>query len=168
EAPRLPSCPVCLPVRSKEDAMSRPRRIRSTLALLLIAVACRQASAAEPPRLMQSPTLNGTHIVFALGGHLWKVPRGGCEARPLTVGEGVETDPHFSPDGTQIAFTGRCHGNADVFVIPAQGGEPRRLTYHPLPDQVLGWTPDGRRVLFQSLRSSYSVRFPRFFTVSRD
>jgi tricorn protease len=52
-------------------------------------------------------------------------------------------------------------------VIPASGGTPRRLTYHPAADEVVGWTRDGKSVLFASSRSSYSF-FSRLFTVSRD
>jgi len=76
----------------------------------------------------------------------------------------MEADPIFSPDGTEIAFTGEYDGNIDVFVIPASGGTPRRLTYHPAPDRAVGWTPDGKQVLFSSGRSSYS-NFSRLFTV---
>ena len=63
---------------------------------------------------------------------------------------GVETDPVFSPDGTMIAFTGEYDGNQDVFVIPASGGVPKRLTWHPAHDAAVGWTPDGKNVLFVS------------------
>lgn len=58
----------------------------------------------------------------------------------------------FSPDGRWIAFAGDYDGSRDLFVIPAEGGEPRRLTWHPAPDEPLGWTPDGRAIIFRSLR----------------
>jgi tricorn protease len=61
-----------------------------------------------------------------------------------------EIFPKFSPDGKSIAFTGDYDGNTDVFVMPAAGGEPRRLTYHPGADLVLAWTPDGKKILFRS------------------
>ena len=70
----------------------------------------------------------------------------------------------FSPDGTHIAFTGEYDGNVDVFVVPASGGVPKRLTWHPAADRVLGWTPDGKRIIFGSSRTSYS-RFGEMFTV---
>src|SRR5215475_6796881 len=99
------------------------------LIVLCVVGACVQASAQEKALLAQQPTLSKTSIVFEYGGYLWSVPREGGEARQLTTG-GHESSPVFSPDGTQIAFTGQYDGNTDVFVISADGGEPRRLTWH--------------------------------------
>jgi tricorn protease len=137
--------------------------------LVLLAGALPPARAGEPPvpLLMQKPALSKSHIVFAFAGDLWIVPRAGGEAKRLTSGAGVETDPAFSPDGKLVAFTGQYDGNDDVFVVPAEGGSPRRLTYHPGADQVVGWTPDGKRVLFRSSRGSYS-RFTRLYTIGLD
>ncbi len=70
----------------------------------------------------------------------------------------------FSPDGKWVAFTGEYDGNTDVYVVPAVGGVPRRLTYHPGFDEVSGWTPDGKRILFRSGRKSTSF-YTRLFTV---
>src|SRR5713226_6276149 len=103
--------------------------------------------------LLQKPALSRTQIVFSYAGDLWSVPREGGDARRLTTGTGVETDPVFSPDGSQIAFTGEYDGNIDVYVMPASGGVPRRVTYHPGSDEAIGWTPDGKRVLFGSARN---------------
>src|SRR5204862_89785 len=82
-------------------------------------------------------------------------PRQGGEARRLTTGSGEEYGPRFSPDGSMIAFTGQYEGNSDVYVVPATGGVPKRLTYHPDDDEVVGWAPGGR-ILFRSTRSSVS------------
>ena len=124
-------------------------------------------AAGEPPLLLQKPTLSRTDIVFAYAGDLWRVPRAGGSAVRLTSGAGNETNPVFSPDGTQVAFTGEYDGNVDVFVMSATGGVPRRLTWHPAPDAVLGWTPDGKRIIFSSPRTAYS-RFNEMFTVPAD
>ncbi len=88
--------------------------------------------------LLQKPALSRTQIIFVYAGDLWSVPREGGDAKRLTTGAGVETDPMFSPDGTQIAFTGEYDGNVDVFVMPAEGGFPKRLTHHPGDDIAVG------------------------------
>ena len=140
---------------------------RLTLALatwLLLAGIARGAD--EAPLLLQSPTLSRTEVAFAYGGYLWSVPREGGEARQLTTG-GHEAHPIFSPDGKWIAFEGEYDGNRDVYVMPAEGGTPRRLTWHPGQDIPAGWTPDGQRVLFISDREAYAD-FTRLYTVARE
>lgn len=114
---------------------------------------------------MQEPTINKTKIVFQFAGDLWSVPRAGGQATRLTSSIGRESRPRFSPDGTQIAFTGQYDGNSDVYVIPAGGGVPKRLTAHPAGDEVNGWTPDGKSVLFTSGMNSPTT-YGRLFSVS--
>jgi tricorn protease len=109
---------------------------------------------AQGTRLLRHPTVSREAIAFAYGGDLWIAGRNGGQARRLTATPEVETDPRFSPDGSQIAFTRTTGNNTDVYVVPAPGGEPRRLTYHPNLDRAVGWSPDGRRVLFGSNRIS--------------
>ena len=109
---------------------------------------------AQGTRLLRHPTVSRDRVAFAYAGDLWIVSRDGGEARRLTSTPGVETEPHFSPDGSQIAFTATVAGNTDVYVMPSAGGDPKRLTYHPGPDRVRGWTPDGRRIIFGSARTS--------------
>ncbi|HSH16477.1 MAG TPA: protease, partial [Verrucomicrobiae bacterium] len=123
---------------------------------------------ANTATLYQTPTVSRTQIVFSYAGDLWIVPRDGGDARPLTTGVGLEVGPVFSPDGSMVAFAGEYDGNLDVFVVPATGGVPKRLTHHPIWDIPVGWTPDGKSVLFRSGRASYSPRFDKLFTVSAD
>ncbi len=80
--------------------------------------------------------------------------REGGEAQRLVTGRDLESGPIFSPDGSMVAFSGNYDSNVDVYVVPSTGGEPRRLTYHPGPDVAVGWTPDGKSVLFHSHRKS--------------
>jgi tricorn protease len=135
------------------------------LMVLFAASIC--SAQAEKPTLFQKPTLSKTHVVFVYAGDLWIADRAGGDARRLTTGIGIETDPYFSPDGAMLAFTGEYDGNVDVYVVPAAGGVPKRLTYHPGADVVAGWTPDGKQVLFRSSRNSYSG-FTRLFTLPLD
>jgi tricorn protease len=131
-------------------------------AWLLLAGIARGAD--DAPLLLQSPTLSRTKVAFVYGGYLWSVGCEGGEARQLTTG-GHEAFPIFSPDGKWIAFEGEYDGNRDVFVIPAEGGTPRRLTWHPGQDVPVAWTPDGQRVLFISDREAYAD-FTRLYTVA--
>jgi tricorn protease len=139
-------------------------KYRIAVASLIVASS---AFAADAPYLFRSPALSKTQIVFSFAGDLWSVPREGGEAKRLTAGAGVETDPVFSPDGTMIAFTGEYDGNQDVFVMPAEGGVPKRLTWHPAADSAVGWTPDGKRILFTSSRAN-EADGAKLFTVSID
>ena len=118
------------------------------------------------PFLLRQPTVNRTEIVFTYGGDLWSVSRDGGAARRLTSAVSTNTDAHFSPDGSMIAFTGQYAGNRDVYVVPAAGGQPKRLTYHPAADEVVGWTQDGKSILFRSTRHSYYRFNNQLFTVS--
>jgi tricorn protease len=113
-------------------------------------------SAESGPLLVQSPTLSKTQIAFAYGGDIWTVSRAGGDAQRLVTGTGLLSSPHFSPDGSMLAYTGDYEGNLDLYVVPATGGEPRRLTFHPGPDLARGWTPDGKSVLFASNRNAYA------------
>jgi tricorn protease len=140
-------------------------RFMAGLLALILANVCLADD--HPPLLLRHPTVSAKQIVFVYGGDLWSVPKEGGVAQRLTAANGAASLPVFSPDGTEIAFTGTYDGNADVYVIPASGGTPRRLTYHPSPDLAVGWTRDGKQVLFASRRNS-ALRYSRLFTVSRD
>ncbi len=124
-------------------------------ALLLVIYGTAQA-AGNPLLLLRYPTLSKTQIAFEYGGQIWEMPRLGGRAHVLASGMDLLIKPIFSPNGLMVAFTGTYDGNTDVYVVPAAGGQPRRLTFHPGPDVAVGWTPDGREVLFRSHRYSYS------------
>ncbi|MDO5582169.1 MAG: S41 family peptidase, partial [Planctomycetia bacterium] len=118
-------------------------------------------------RLLRYPDIWKDQIVFSYGGDLWKVSAKGGNAIRLTSHEGLELSPKFSPNGKWIAFTSQYDGDEQVFIIPSEGGMPRQLTWYPAPgpnpprrgfeQQVLGWTPDSKNVLFRSGRESNSV-----------
>ncbi|HXX21769.1 MAG TPA: PDZ domain-containing protein [Terriglobia bacterium] len=140
------------------------RRFLLVTVLLLGAGSLCLAEAGKP-LLLRQPSISRNQIVFSYAGTLWIASREGGEARRLTTG-GHESNPLFSPDGSQIAFTGEYDGNPDVYVVSASGGAPRRLTYHPSADVVVGWTPDGKQVLFRSDRSAFADGVVQLFTIS--
>jgi tricorn protease len=96
------------------------------------------------------PTIHKDTIVFTSEDDLWAVAAGGGVARRLTASPGWVGHPFFSPDGKTLAFTGREEGHTEVAVMPAEGGPVRRVTYLGVSSNVIGWTPDGARILFSS------------------
>ncbi|MEM6321884.1 MAG: hypothetical protein AAF960_29765 [Bacteroidota bacterium] len=92
-------------------------------------------------QLLPQPTISSTHIVFVYANDLWQVERAGGDAIRLTSNEGYESLPHYSPDEKWIAFTAEYGGNTDVYVLPAEGGSPKRLTWHP-DDRFVGCKRD--------------------------
>src|SRR6185369_8948339 len=146
------------------------RRSFASFAALSIIVFCFVGAHAQGgTRLLRTPTVSVTQIAFAYAQNIWVVPRAGGTARRVTSFQGQTSNPHFSPDGKWIAFSGEYAGNLDVYVVSAEGGEPKRLTWHPGADSVQGWTSDGKSIMFSSARATWSPSgAPRFWTVPID
>lgn len=124
---------------------------------------------AQGTRLLRHPAVSRDLVAFEYAGDLWTVSRNGGQARRLTSTPGVEIDPYFSPDGSQLAFSATIAGNTDVYVVSSAGGDARRLTYHPGQDRVRGWSPDGRSVVFASARDCAPQQsYLRLWTVTSD
>ncbi len=133
--------------------------------LFAISAVCTQTVNGQT-RLLRTPTVSASQIAFAYANNIWTVPRAGGSAHRVTSFQGQTSNPHFSPDGKWIAFSAEYAGNLDAYVVAAEGGEPRRLTWHPSADLVQGWTPDGKSVLFSSARATWAPSgTPRFWTV---
>jgi tricorn protease len=116
-------------------------------------------STAPDARMLRHPDVSATQIAFVYAGDIWVVPKTGGVAHRLSSPRGEESFPRFSPDGSQIAFSGNYDGNTDIYVMPAAGGMPTRLTFHGGNDRVLDWHPDGQSILFASGRASEKDRF---------
>jgi len=116
-------------------------------------------------KLMHQPAIGKDKIAFIYAEDLWTSNLDGTNPTRLTVDEGIESSPVFSPDGKWIAFNAEYDGNRDVFVVSASGGTPKRLTWHPYTDWVKDFTPDGKSILFMSQRSSHTNRIAKLFTV---
>lgn len=119
-------------------------------------------------RLFRSPDVSETHITFTYAGDIWIVAKEGGTAHKLSSPKGEEFYPKFSPDGSQIAYTANYNGNRDVFVIPTEGGLPKRITYHGFHDRTLDWHPNGKEILFSSWRNTGRMRFGQLYTISID
>ncbi|MBA4251794.1 MAG: protease [Chlorobiaceae bacterium] len=85
--------------------------------------------AQQEARLLRFPNIQGNQLVFTYAGDLYVVSANGGVARKITNDIGYEMFAKFSPDGKQIAFTGQYDGNTEVYLMPSEGGVPKRLTY---------------------------------------
>jgi tricorn protease len=130
-------------------------------------------------RLMRFPDIHGDKIAFVYGGDIWLGSASGGAAHRVTTHPGRELFPKFSPDGKWIAFTGQYDGNFNVYVMSAEGSQPRQLTFYqgsaaPLNDrmgihnEVIAWTPDSKRIVFLTRRDASNGWTKRPFTVSID
>ncbi|MCK4749750.1 MAG: PD40 domain-containing protein, partial [Bacteroidales bacterium] len=147
------------------------------LVLMFVGLSQFALQASEEARLLRFPAIYGEQIVFSYAGDLFSVNSDGGIARKLTSHNGYEVFPRFSPDGSMIAFTGQYDGNTEVFLIPAEGGSPKRLTYtatlgrDDVSDRmgpnniVMDWTPDGKYITYRSRKQSFNSFVGQLFKV---
>ena len=141
------------------------RRVLVTLCIgFLLAVPAR---AAVEGRFMQYPDIRGDRIVFTYEDDLWTVPLSGGTAVRLTVHPGSEYAAKISPDGAWIAFSGSYDKGPNVYLMPADGGAPRRLSFGPSA-QVVTWSPDGKSVVFRSSFENTFRPITKLYAVSTD
>ena len=112
------------------------------------------ASAQNKVYFLSNPCLtpDGQTVIFSFEGDLWKADTKTGQASRLTAMQGYETSAKVSPDGKWIAFTGRQYGNADVYVMPVNGGDIKQITYHSSNDDVASWSWDSKSIYFNSNR----------------
>jgi tricorn protease len=130
-------------------------------------------------RLLRFPDVSKDKIAFMYGGDLWLASSSGGTARRITSAPGRELFPKFSPDGKWLAFTGQYDGNFNVYVMPSDGGQPKQLTFYQgsagqlsdrmgILNEVIGWTPDSKNIVFLSRRDASNGWIKRPYTVSVD
>ncbi len=84
---------------------------------------------------------------------IWKIRSDGTGLVSLTPdSDANDALPDFSPDGRRIVFRSRRGGNADIYLMNADGGDVRRLTHHEATDTMPAFSSGGDRVAFTSLR----------------
>jgi tricorn protease len=150
------------------------RTLRS--AIFITFLFCIVNTAYSQTKLLRFPDISGDRVVFTYGGDLWTAPASGGSAIRLTSHPGIEVFGKFSPDGKWIAFTGQYDGDEQVYVVSSGGGVPRQLTFYPAKgplaprwgwdNQVYGWSKDGQRIFFRSLRDSWALPIARLYSVS--
>src|SRR6266851_4075228 len=164
--------------------MSLQSRISFALSLsascLLSITSASAQNLPDATRLLRFPTTNDREIVFCYAGELYTAAKDGGLARRLTSGPGYSSFPRFSADGSQIAFTSQYDGNTEVYVIPAEGGAPKRLTTTPtlgrddISDRmgpnniVMTWENTKPLVAFRSRMKSFNDFIGQLYTVGLD
>lgn len=155
-------------------------RLILSLICALVALPLSAAPAQDEARLLRFPAVGGGKIVFCYAGNLYSVGIDGGQAVKLTSDVGYECFPKISPDGQTVAFTAQYDGNTEVYTIPITGGEPRRLTYSALVGRdkvgermgpnniVMGWTPDGKKIIYRSKQWCFSGLRAQLCLVSVD
>ena len=131
-------------------------------------------------RLLRFPATNGDQIVFDYAGELYTVGKEGGTARRLTSGPGYTSFPRFSADGTQLAYTSQYDGNTEVYVMPGDGGEPKRLTItatlgrDDISDRmgpnnlVMTWKNTRPEIVFRSRMRSFNDFIGQLYSVGLD
>src|SRR5579884_3012263 len=115
------------------------RRTLNTLPPALLVVLLTGAAAAqEPIRFARTPDVSpdGKLVAFSYLGDIWVVETIGGTARAITSHPAHDLFPVFSPDGRTIVFSSNRHGSYDIYVVPIQGGRPRRLTVDSASEMV--------------------------------
>ncbi|MGM0572526.1 MAG: S41 family peptidase [Bacteroidota bacterium] len=148
--------------------------------LIIFLLPLAYASAADQEaRLMRFPAVHGDQVVFSYAGDLYTVDRDGGVARRLTGHPGYNMFARFSPNGEHIAFTAQYDGNTEVYLMPAEGGVPERLTYtatlgrDDVSDRmgpnniVMGWK-DNENIIFRSRKRSFNSFKGELYTVHID
>ena len=133
----------------------------------------------DEARLLRFPAIHGDQIVFTYAGDLYSVASQGGVARKLTSDPGFEMFARFSPDGKWLAFTGQYDGNTEVYLMPAAGGVPKRLTYTATlerddvsdrmgPNNIVMTWRDEKTIVFRSRATSFNDFVGQLYLVSID
>ncbi len=152
--------------------------MKKILLMIPVLFLCFQMMAQDEARLLRFPAAYGNQVVFTCAGDLYTVDRNGGVARKLTNDEnGYEMFARFSPDGKHIAFTGQYDGNTEVYLIPAEGGIPKRLTYTATlgrddisdrmgPNNIVMTWKDNDNILFRSRKQTFNDFKGQLFLVN--
>ena len=142
-------------------------KFKTFIFTMLLAFGTLSLQAQNEAKMLRFPAIHGDQVVFSYAGDLYTVDINGGVARQLTNDpDGFEIFARFSPDGKNIAFTGQYDGNTEVYVMPAEGGVPQRVTYTATLDRddlsdrmgpnniVMTWK-DNENIVYRSRRITW-------------
>ncbi len=125
--------------------------MRKPLAGIAALLSCSLLSATASAEVgyYRSPSVHQDTVVFTAEGDLWSVATSGGRARRLTTHAAEESEARISPDGRWIAFSASYDSAVEAYVMPIEGGQPRRVSFDGTRVWVQGWT-DAGEVLYAS------------------
>ena len=99
--------------------------------------------AASESAYYRFPGVRADTVVFTAEGDIWKVGVTGGQAQRLTTHPAAELYPSISEDGQWLAFSAAYEGATEAYVMPVNGGLPKRISFENDIVNVLGWTSQG-------------------------
>ena len=125
---------------------------------------------ADRVQLVTDPNLSpdGKTLLFAYRGDIWRVATAGGEAQRVTSHSAVDSEPHYSPDGTRIAFISDRTGSRQVHTLTDGNSEPLQLTWHSEGFSLQDWYPDGKQLLVLGDRDHFWRNSKRFLKIASD
>jgi dipeptidyl aminopeptidase/acylaminoacyl peptidase len=81
--------------------------------------------------------------------NIWLIAANGGDPIQITQ-SGRDNSPSWSPDGKTLAFLSSRDGNSQVYLLPMDGGEAKRLTTLSTGADLFKWSPDGKSIAFTS------------------
>lgn len=152
--------------------------MRHCVLVLLAAQLCSSLAAfargddapSRPIKLVDRPSLSpdGSQIAFGWLGEIWTAASDGSDLERLTNHRATDSRPLFSPDGEQIAFVSNRTGTSQLYVMPADGGMPKQVTFHSEGYTLQDWYPDGNALLATGRRDHYHRDADRLLKVHLD
>jgi tricorn protease len=159
----LPRLRMVMPKTSKNLFMPL-QTVFIAVSLLYLFISATPISA-QGTRLLQQPDISEEKVAFVYGADIWIGDANGGSVLRLTSTAAIEAFPKISPSGNQVAFSSNRTGTNAVYVVSADGGAPKQLTWHPSGAQVVGWTPDGNYIIYASYRETAPVGYSRLWKV---